>query len=117
MQVQMLVDMLLDQNMLLLTFDVVEKIVQTIKTKNEFFCYQINENQLCVYLHLYVENKSVHLQIDENPHEKQDVLWISVLFHYHLYDLKQYLIQKDIVHVVKDSLQISDDQVIFLKNI
>ncbi len=63
------------------------------------------------------ENKLVHLQIDGNLHEKQDFILISVLFHYHLYDSNKYLIQKDIVHVVKDSLQISDDQVIFLKNI
>jgi hypothetical protein len=65
----MLVDMLLDQNMLQLMFDVVEKIVQTIKINNLYFYYLINRNKLYVYLHLYVENKWVHLQIDENQHE------------------------------------------------
>jgi len=30
----------------------------------------MKKNKLYVYLHLYVENKSVHLQIDENQHEK-----------------------------------------------
>jgi hypothetical protein len=76
----MLVDMLLDQNMLLLMFDVVEKIVQTIKINNSFFfCFCLfnkYKNKLYVYLHVNVENKLVHLQIVENQHEKSDVLLI-----------------------------------------
>ena len=72
---------------------------------------------LYVYLHLYVENKLVHLRIDENSHEKRVVLLIWEWFHYYSYDSKQNSKPKDIVHVVINPLRINDDQVLIRKKL
>lgn len=108
MREQMLTYILLDQNMFPLEFVAEEKFVQTKRKKRTIIqrnWWRSKQIELYGYLHLNLENKSVHIQIDARQYEKWIVPSIWKWFDYHSFDSK--LI--DNVHGIKGPLRIDDD--------